>query len=90
MGSEMCIRDSYQQRKCNGGDTVMNNDKLLQKIIQKDLGDVFNRFSDISPSDRYYLMNEHLETILNDYDRDDILLVPDNMKLKVKKRRKNK
>ena len=68
----------------------MNNYKLLQKIIQKGLGDVFNRFSDISPSDRYYLMNEHLETILNDYDRDDILLVPDNMKLKVKKRRKNK
>ena len=66
----------------------MNKDKELQRIIQKGLGDVFNRFLDISPSDRYYLINEHLETILNDFDRDDILLVPDNMKLRVKKRRK--
>ena len=47
--------------------------------------DVFNRFLDISPSDRYYLINEHLETILNDYDRDDILLVPDNMNAMKKK-----
>ena len=28
-------------------------------------------------------MNEHLETLLTDFDRDDILLVPDNMKLNV-------
>ena len=66
----------------------MNKDKELQNTIQKSLGDVFSRLSDLSPCNRYYLMNEHLETLLTDFDRDDILLVPDNMKLRVKKRRK--
>ena len=66
----------------------MNDCKELRKTIQRGLEDVCDRLSDISPCDRYYLMNEHLETLLTDFDRDDILLVPDNMKLRVKKRRK--
>ena len=68
----------------------MNDFKELRKTIQRGLEDVCDRLSDISPCDRYYLMNEHLETLLTDFDRDDILLVPDNMKLKVKKRMNNK
>ena len=63
--------DNYKQEEW---DNVSRN-------LQKTLEGVFNRMHDMKPQDRHALLMEHLEEIIFNLSWDEVLLVPDNMKL---------